>query len=89
MILVKRPDRQIVLATLHKGTEIKSVQSNDLTTFQIIEGKMKFHNRKQSVVLDKGQLLTLQDNIKYRLTTTEETVFLMTIGHGSFQSAEI
>ena len=82
MILLKRPDKQIVLATLHEGTEIKSFQSNDSITFQIIEGKLKFHKRKESVILDKGQLLTLHENISYRLTTKEETVFLLTIANG-------
>lgn len=89
MILLKRPDRQIVLATLHGGTEIKSYQSNDSITFQIIEGKLKFHNRKESVTLDKGQLLTLHDNIKYSLTTNEETVLLLTIANSTLQPVEI
>ena len=89
MILLKRPERQIVLATLHGGTEIKSYQSNDSITFQIIEGKLKFHNRKESVTLDKGQLLTLHDNIKYSLTTNEETVLLLTIANSTLQPVEI
>ena len=83
MVLLKSPDKQIVLTALHEGTEIKSFQSNDLITFQIIEGKVKFHTRKESVILDKGQLLTLQENIKYKLITKEETVFLLTIANGT------
>ncbi len=88
MILLKRPDKQIVLTALHEGTEIKSFQSNDSVTFQIIEGKLKLHTRKESVILDKGQLLTLQEKIKYSLTTREETVFLLTIANGTLQPAE-
>ncbi len=81
-ILLKRPDKKIVLTAIHEGTEIRSFQSNDSTTFQIIEGKLKFRTRKESVTLDKGQFLTLHDNIKYRLTSKEETVFLLTITKG-------
>jgi quercetin dioxygenase-like cupin family protein len=88
MILLKSPDKQIVLTALHEGTEIKSFQSNDSITFQIIEGKLKFHTRKESVTLDQGQLLTLHENIKYSLTTREETVFLLTIANGTLQQAE-
>jgi len=88
MILLKSPDKQIVLTALHEGTEIKSFQSNDLITFQIIEGKVKFHTRKESVTVDKGQLLTLHKKIRYSLTTKEETVFLLTIATGSLQPAE-
>jgi quercetin dioxygenase-like cupin family protein len=83
MILMKNPDKQIVLTALHEGTEINSFQSNDSITFQIIEGKLKFHTRNASVTLDKGQLLTLHENVNYRLTTREETVLLLTIANGN------
>jgi quercetin dioxygenase-like cupin family protein len=88
MILLKSPERQIVLTTLHEGTEIESFQSNDSITFQIIEGKLRLHTPKESVTLQKGQLLTLHDNIKYSLTSREETVFLLTIANGILQPAE-
>jgi quercetin dioxygenase-like cupin family protein len=88
-ILLKRPDKQVVLTALHKGTEISSFQSNGSITFQIIEGKLKFHTRKRSVILDKGQLLTLHENINYRLISREDTVFLLTIANGALsKSAE-
>jgi quercetin dioxygenase-like cupin family protein len=83
MILMKNPDKQVVLTALHEGTEINSFQSNDSITFQIIEGKLKFHTRNASVTLDKGQLLTLHENVNYRLTTREETVLLLTIANGN------
>ena len=88
MILLKSPDKQIVLTALHEGTEINSFQSNDSITFQIIEGKLKFQTRKESVTLNKGQLLTLHENIKYSLTTSEETVFLLTIANSTLKQAE-
>jgi len=88
MILLKSPGKQIVLTALHEGTEINSFQSDDSVTFQIIEGKLKLYTRKESVILDKGQLMTLHDNIRYRLTSTEETVFLLTIANGTLQPAE-
>ena len=89
MILLKTPNKQIVLTAMHDGTEIQSFQSNDSITFQIIEGQLMFHTREESVTLDEGQLLTLHENIKYRLTTKEETVLLLTIENSVFQTAEI
>lgn len=85
MILLKTPDKQIVLTALHDGTVIQSFQSNDSITVQIIEGKLMFHTRKESVNLDKGQILTLHENIKYSLTSKEETVLLLTIASGVLQ----
>jgi len=83
MILLKSRDKQIVLTALHEGTEINSFQANDSITFQIIEGQLMFHTRKETVTIDKGQLLTINENIKYSLSTLEETIFLLTIASES------
>lgn len=88
MILLKSPEKQIVLIALYKEIGIKSFQSNDSVTIQIVEGKLKFNTRKESVILEKGQLLTLHENMKYSLTTKTETVFLLTIASGSLQTRE-
>ena len=88
MILLKTPNKQIVLTAMHDGTEIQSFQSNDSITFQIIEGQLMFHTRKESVTLDEGKLLTLHENIKYSLTTKEETVLLLTIASGALEFSE-
>lgn len=79
LVLLKSPEKQIILTVMHEGTEIKSFQSNDSVTFQIIEGKLKFHIRKDSITLNKGQMMKLDEKIKYRLSSQEETVFLLTI----------
>jgi quercetin dioxygenase-like cupin family protein len=88
MILLKRPDKQIVLTALHEGTEIDSFQPSGSITFQIIEGELKFCTQNESVILDVGYLLTLHENVKYSYTTKEETVFLLTITKGTSQSAK-
>lgn len=83
MVLLKNPYKQIVLTALHEGTAIDSFQANTSITFQIIEGKLRFHTHKESVTLEKDQLLTLHEKIKYSLTTKEETVLLLTIANGT------
>jgi quercetin dioxygenase-like cupin family protein len=88
LILVKNDNTQIVLTAIHEGTEITSFQSNDSITFQIIEGKLMFHSRKESLALDKGHLMTLHDNVGYSLTTEEETVFLSTIATGVLETSD-
>ncbi len=81
LILLKSPNKQIILTAMHEGTEIESFQSNNSITFQIIEGKLKCHIRRDSVTLNEGQALTLDENVKYCLTTQEDTVFLLTISN--------
>ena len=88
MILLKTPYKQIVLTVLHDGTEIESFQSNQSITFEIIEGKLMFHTRKETVLLEKGQIIALHENIKYSLTTREDSVLLLTIATGAQQFSE-
>jgi quercetin dioxygenase-like cupin family protein len=80
-ILLNSPEKQIILTALHEKTEINSFQSKESITIQIIEGEMLYHSNKDSMILNTGQLLTLRDNIKYRLTSLEESVFLLTISN--------
>jgi quercetin dioxygenase-like cupin family protein len=87
LILLKSPEKQIILTAMHEGTEIKSFQSNDSITVQIIEGRLRFHVRKDIVTLNEGQLMTLDENIKYCLTTQEETIFLLTISNNISKNA--
>lgn len=81
LILLKSPRKHIILTAIHDGTEIESFQSDDSISFQVIEGKLRFHSRKDSVTLFKDQVMTLKEHIKYRLTTREETIFLLTISN--------
>jgi hypothetical protein len=77
-ILLKSPNKQIVLTVLHDDTEVNSFQSGDSITFQIIEGKIELHTPDKTVVLNNGQFLTLHDKTKFRLTSLEESIFLLT-----------
>jgi hypothetical protein len=78
-ILVESPSKQILLTALHGGTEIEFSQTFDSITIQVIEGRLSFHSRDESVTLEKSKLIALHENIKYSLTCSEETVFLLTI----------
>ncbi|MDZ4203399.1 MAG: hypothetical protein U1C46_01155 [Bacteroidales bacterium] len=85
MVLLNSRNKQIILTALHDGTEINSFQSNNSITFKIIEGKLKFHTLKESVTLEKGQLMTLHENINYSLTNEKETILLLIIAKGAIQ----
>jgi hypothetical protein len=78
MVLLKSPVKNIVLTILPAGIEIKSVQLNDTITYQILEGKLKFQIRNESVVLGKGELLKLNEKTKYQFDSLEESAFLLT-----------
>lgn len=85
MILKESFNKQVLLTTMHKGTEINFSRTNDSVTVQVIEGKIKFDCREESVDLKKGQLLTIPESRKYSLTSIEDSVFLLTISNGLLQ----
>lgn len=78
-VLLKSRGQQIVLAAMPEGTEISSKKSDDSITLQIIEGSLMLKTRKENRSLNKGHLHTLSDNTKFLLSSTEETVLLITI----------
>ena len=78
-VLLNIPDRQIVLTALHEDTEIDSSQTSGSVTFRIVEGKVFFRSMKESALINKGQVLTLNEQIDYSLTAREETILLLTI----------
>jgi hypothetical protein len=87
-ILLKSHGKKILLTALHGGTEIQSYQSGESVTLQIIEGCLMFQTNKEYVRLVEGQLLTLYEKIAYCLTSSEETVFLLTIVNSSVSHLE-
>ncbi len=78
-ILVNRPDKQIVLTIISEDTEINFYQYNDSVTLQVIDGKLILNTQKESIILNEGQLFTINENLIYNLTSGAETVFLLTM----------
>lgn len=86
MILLKSKAKKIVLTIMHKGTEVKSFQEDESATFQIIEGKLNLRIGKASVSLNKGELLTLREKLKYTINSIEESALLLTLSTGYKQT---
>lgn len=88
MILLKKPDRQIVLTTMKKNVEIESFQSSHSVTFQVVQGKLKFRTYKETVTLERGQVLTLHENVKYCVAAIDESVLLLTVSTAIFEPSQ-
>lgn len=82
VVLLNSPTVKVLLTILHEGTEVISYQANDSITFQVLEGSLILHIKEESVVLNSGELLTLEEKIRYSFDTVEETAFLMTLVSG-------
>lgn len=82
VVLMNSPSVKVLLTILHEGTEVISYQANDSITFQVLEGSLILHIREESVVLNSGEILTLEEKIRYSFDSVEETAFLMTLVSG-------
>jgi quercetin dioxygenase-like cupin family protein len=81
-ILLKSPAKKIILTVLHKGTEIRSYQSDYSLTFQVIEGKLKLNYGNKTFSLGKGEVLIMNERIKYKIESVEDSAFLMILASG-------
>jgi quercetin dioxygenase-like cupin family protein len=81
-ILLRSPAKKIVLTVLHKGTEISSFQSDDSVTIQVIEGKLKLKYRNKDFNLSKGEILIMNERVKYVIDSVEDSAFLMILATG-------
>lgn len=79
VVLLQSPSIKVLLTLLHGGTEVVSYQANDSVTFQILEGSLILHIRNESIILNKGEILTLDEKIKYSFDSVEETAILLTL----------
>ena len=82
VLLLNNPSIKVLLTLIHEGTEVISYQANESITFQVLEGSLIIHIRNESIVLHEGELLTLDENIKYSFDTIDETAFLLTLVSG-------
>lgn len=87
-VLLNSSAKKIVLTVIHNRTEVNSFQSGDSVAIQIIEGKIKFHSALEAIELRAGQRLVLHDKIEFRLTSLEESSFILTITADSLKSKD-
>jgi quercetin dioxygenase-like cupin family protein len=81
-ILLKSPAKKIVLTVLHKGTQIRSFQSNDSVTIQVIEGNLQLNYGNKSFSLRKGEILIINEKVNYKINSVNDSAFLMILTSG-------
>lgn len=69
---IKLPDKLMLFSALNKKTEIVFFKSQDSIAFKIVEGKLKFQTQNASIILNKGQSLTIDKKLKHRMKTKHQ-----------------
>lgn len=77
--LFKSETMRIVLIGLHKNAALKPHKANGVISVQVLEGQIEFTVEPQSTQLEKGQMITLQENITHSVRAAVESFFLLTL----------
>ncbi len=77
--LYKTDNMRIVLIALHEDAVISKHTANGTISVQVLEGEIVFNTIHQSVVLKKGQMITLHKGEPHSVAAAKESVFLLTL----------
>lgn len=86
--ILRNPSMKIVLIGMHPGAKIMPHQSEGVSSFLILEGKIKIRTEKETLNLNEGELLTLHEKIMYEVRAMEESFVLHTISLDKFNQGE-
>lgn len=77
--IFKSETMRIVLMGLHQNAELIPHKANGVISVQVLEGKIKFDTEEKSSLIEKGQMIALQENISHSVIALTESFFLLTL----------
>lgn len=75
----KSYDMTKTLIGLHADGEMKTHIAKGHINVQVLQGELKFTTLEQTVSIEKGQLICLQENIPHSVLAIKESFFLLTM----------
>lgn len=69
----------IVLIGMHKNAKLKEHTAIGNISVQVLDGEINFFAEQQTFSLGKGQMVTLEANIRHSVTALKESFFLLTL----------
>lgn len=81
--LFKSESLTLTLMALHKNAEMKPGNNygNELIVIQVIDGLLNIKSGMETLEINKGQMVTIHEQIPYSATAQEEAVCLLTVLH--------
>lgn len=77
--IFKSEKMRIVLIGMHKGATLKTHTANAIISVQVVEGSIKFTADEQTIALEKGKMIALQEKIPHSVFAIEDSFFLLTL----------
>ncbi len=81
--LFKSESLTLTLMALHKNAEMKpgSNYGNELIVIQVIDGLLNVKSGMETLEINKGQMVTIHEQIPYSAIAQEEAICLLTVLH--------
>lgn len=77
--IFKSDKMRIVLIGMHEGATLKTHTANAIISVQVVEGSIKFTADEQTIALEKGKMIALQEKIPHSVFAIEDSFFLLTL----------
>ncbi len=75
----KSDDMTIVLIGMHANGALKEHTAKGNINVQVLEGEIEFTTERQKVSLEKGQMISLRENMPHSVLAIKESFFLLTM----------
>ena len=82
IVLFKSETMRIVLIGLHENAELTPHKASGVISIQVLDGEINFFVGEQESVVQKGQMITLQENVVHGVKALKESFFLLTLAIG-------
>lgn len=82
IVLFKSETMRIVLIGLHENAELTPHKASGVISVQVLYGEIKFYTGDQESILEKGQMIALQENVVHGVKALTESFFLLTLAIG-------
>lgn len=77
--IFKSDTMRIVLMGLHENAELKAHKANGVISIQVLEGRINFITEEQKALMEKGQMIALQENITHSVFALADSFLLLTL----------
>jgi quercetin dioxygenase-like cupin family protein len=68
----------LILVGLHKNAMLNPHHANGAITVQVLEGKIHFKTDQKTTLLEKGQMIALQEKVEHSAEAMADSFFLLT-----------
>lgn len=77
--IFKSDTMRIVLIGLHQNAKLLPHKANGVISVQVVEGKINFITEQQDLIVEKGHMIALHENIPHSVIALTESFLLLTL----------